>query len=119
MKRPSASKPPTPAEKDFRLRVALELAAIHARAGTDCRLRSALEKLRQARDEIAALKTEKRMLTRKLVTLVKAQQAQQQSALTASQKEQRFREIFELQPKADLVSLKASQEAEREGLEVH
>jgi len=119
MKRTSASKRPTPAEQDFRLRVALELATVHARASADSRLRSALEKLRQARDEIAALKAEKRMLTRKLAALVKAQQERQPTALTAAQKEQQFRQIFGLAPKEKLESLKAPQETQPECLEAH
>ena len=116
MKTTPTSNPPPSAEQDFRLHVALEIAALHVKAGADSRLRSALEKLRQARDEIAALKAEKRALARKLANIEKAHKESQKPALTDEEKEEQFRAIFGLPSKEELESIKARQEAKREYL---
>ncbi|PWU09506.1 MAG: hypothetical protein C5B50_27395 [Verrucomicrobia bacterium] len=119
MNKTAASPPPSKAEQDFRTAIALEFASLHVKAAADSRLKAALEKLRQARDEIAALKAEKRALTKKLETIEKAEQERQKSRLTDVQREQRMREIFGLAPKEELESLKARQEAKREGIQAH
>jgi hypothetical protein len=114
MKPSPTSKPPASAEQDYRTKVALEIAALHAEAATDSRLCSALQKLRQARDEITALKAEKRALAKKLAAHIKTQEERRKAALTDEEKQRRIYEIFGVAPEYRQTAAKACQEAQRE-----